>query len=145
MRRAYNLINVLVLCAGLSTATGEAGAQQPGERKIINRVAPAYPALARRLHVIGAVKLEVVIRANGSGGTGLDGTAGRPRSGTEPWKTATDLSRCSARAQRRSSAGGHAQDQARRIRQQVRGKLNQRSGGTPTAASAYASRSYSSV
>jgi len=66
MRRAYNLINVLVLCAGLSTATGEAGAQQPGERKIINRVAPAYPALARRLHVIGAVKLEIVIRANGS-------------------------------------------------------------------------------
>ena len=66
MRRFYNLMSVLALCAGLFTATGEAGAQQSGDRKIINRVAPAYPALARRLHVIGAVKLEVVIRANGS-------------------------------------------------------------------------------
>ena len=44
----------------------ECWGQQPGDRKIINRVAPVYPALARRLHVIGAVKLEIVIRANGS-------------------------------------------------------------------------------
>jgi TonB family protein len=66
MLRVCNLIHVLALCAGLSTTTGECWGQQPGDRKIINRVAPTYPALARRLHVIGAVKLEIVIRANGS-------------------------------------------------------------------------------
>jgi len=66
MRRVCNLINVLALCTGLFTTTVEAQTQQPAARKVIYRVAPAYPDLARRLRVIGAVKLELAIRANGS-------------------------------------------------------------------------------
>src|SRR5260370_10404008 len=66
MHRVCNLINVLAVCAGLFTATGAAQEHKPGNRKVINKVAPAYPALARRLHVTGVVKLEVLIRPNGS-------------------------------------------------------------------------------
>jgi TonB family protein len=36
------------------------------ERKVVSKVKPAYPALARKMNVAGAVKLEVVIAANGT-------------------------------------------------------------------------------
>ncbi len=66
MRRVSKLISVLAVCAGLFSARGAAQGHDPGDRKVINRVAPAYPALARRMHVTGVVKLEVLIRPNGS-------------------------------------------------------------------------------
>ena len=36
------------------------------DRKIKNRVNPSYPEIAKRSHVSGSVKLEVVIAADGS-------------------------------------------------------------------------------
>ena len=66
MRRVGKLMSVLAVCAGLFSARGAAQGHDPGDRKVINRVAPAYPALARRMHVTGVVKLEVLIRPNGS-------------------------------------------------------------------------------
>jgi TonB family protein len=36
------------------------------DRKVVSRVKPAYPALARKMNVTGTVKIEVVIAANGS-------------------------------------------------------------------------------
>lgn len=36
------------------------------DRKVVNRVQPSYPDLARKLNVTGTVKIEVVIAANGS-------------------------------------------------------------------------------
>ncbi len=36
------------------------------ERKAIGKVAPVYPDLARRMHIAGVVKLEVVIQPNGN-------------------------------------------------------------------------------
>jgi protein TonB len=44
-------------------------AQQPESevtRKVVSRVAPVYPALARKLNLHGLVKLEVVIATDGS-------------------------------------------------------------------------------
>jgi TonB family protein len=35
-------------------------------RKVVSRVAPVYPALARKLNLHGLVKLEVVIASDGS-------------------------------------------------------------------------------
>jgi TonB family protein len=55
----------LALFAGLFTRTSTAQAQGYAERKVVNRIAPVYPELAKRMHVSGVVKLEVVIRANG--------------------------------------------------------------------------------
>jgi len=56
----------LALFGGLFTGTSRALPQGHTERKVINRIAPVYPEIAKRLHVSGVVKLEVVIRPNGS-------------------------------------------------------------------------------
>jgi protein TonB len=55
----------LTLCAGVLV---ESGTAQTGHaaRKAIEKVAPVYPQLARRTHIRGMVKLEVVVRPNGS-------------------------------------------------------------------------------
>src|ERR1700674_2054902 len=65
MRRASSLIAVAALFAALLTGTSKA--QTPGheERKVVSRVAPFYPEVAKRMLVGGVVKLEVVVRANG--------------------------------------------------------------------------------
>jgi protein TonB len=36
------------------------------ERKVTSRVTPDYPELARRMHIHGVVKVEAVVRANGT-------------------------------------------------------------------------------
>jgi TonB family protein len=66
MRVRGSLMLVLAVCAGLFPRPGIADGQDHADRKVINRVAAVYPALARRMHVGGVVKLEVAIRANGS-------------------------------------------------------------------------------
>ena len=48
----------LVLCAGAVFAA-------PTQRAIVSRVSPAYPELARRMHVSGKVVLLVTIQADG--------------------------------------------------------------------------------
>jgi TonB family protein len=57
--------------AGLSLAlfgSGflQASAAQETTRKVIARTAPTYPELAKRMHVAGKVKLEVVVLASGA-------------------------------------------------------------------------------
>ena len=37
-----------------------------GERKVAARVAPNYPDLARKMHIHGVVKIEAIVRANGT-------------------------------------------------------------------------------
>ncbi len=41
-------------------------AQAQDARKVVNRVSPVYPALARKMNVAGAVKIEATITANGN-------------------------------------------------------------------------------
>jgi TonB family protein len=36
------------------------------ERKVSSRVAPVYPELAKKMHIHGIVKVEAVVRSNGS-------------------------------------------------------------------------------
>jgi TonB family protein len=36
------------------------------ERKIASRVAPVYPELAKKMHIHGVVRVEVMVRPNGS-------------------------------------------------------------------------------
>jgi TonB family protein len=52
------LASGLVLCAGAALAA-------PTQRAIVSRVSPAYPELARRMHVSGKVVLLVTIQADG--------------------------------------------------------------------------------
>jgi TonB family protein len=41
-------------------------APSASERKVISRVAPSYPDLAKKMHLQGAVRIEAVVRPNGS-------------------------------------------------------------------------------
>jgi TonB family protein len=59
------------LCAAfllllLSLVFGEVVLGQDLNRKVIARTAPSYPELAKRMHLSGKVKLEVVIAPEGS-------------------------------------------------------------------------------
>jgi TonB family protein len=66
MRRAGSLIVTLALLASMFMRTSSAQAQDRAERKVVSRVAPVYPELAKGRHIGSAVKVVVVIRANGT-------------------------------------------------------------------------------
>jgi TonB family protein len=55
-----------LLLAGLGTCFVQASLAEEASRKVIARVAPAYPELARRMHVTGKVKVEVTITPAGT-------------------------------------------------------------------------------
>lgn len=50
----------------LHSYCGAQTAETTGKRKVVNKVAPFYPELARRMNLSGAVKVEVVVAPNGS-------------------------------------------------------------------------------
>ena len=56
----------LGLVAALSQPQAFAQENRQSERKVINKIAPAYPDLARRLSIHGSVKVGIVIAPNGS-------------------------------------------------------------------------------
>jgi TonB family protein len=66
MRRAGSFIIALALCAGRFTQISVAQKKDHAERRVVDKIAPAYPDLAKQMHITGAVKIEVVVRANGS-------------------------------------------------------------------------------
>ena len=59
-------VRVLLACFLLVVVSGLSVAQNASERKVTLRVTPACPELARRMHIQGAVKLEVVVKPNGT-------------------------------------------------------------------------------
>jgi TonB family protein len=66
LRRFACISIVLVLCcAGIAAAQNSTSASG-SERKVTTRVAPPYPDLAKKLHLHGTVKVEAVVRANGT-------------------------------------------------------------------------------
>jgi outer membrane biosynthesis protein TonB len=66
MHRGGSLLVALALCGVALTLAGTAQTEDHGARRAIEKVAPVYPELAKRAHIQGAVKLEVVVRPNGS-------------------------------------------------------------------------------
>ena len=66
MRRVGSLMVAVTLCAGLLAWTGRAQAGERAERKAITKVPAAYPEIAQLYHIRGVVKLEVVVREDGS-------------------------------------------------------------------------------
>ena len=65
MGRAGRLVVALALCACAFIGTGSTQAQDQHERKVVVRIPPVYPELAKRMHMGGVVKLDVLILANG--------------------------------------------------------------------------------
>jgi TonB family protein len=65
MHRSLKFITVgLVLFTCLAVAQTAPGSAS--ERKVSARVAPNYPELAKKMHLRGMVKIEAVVRPNGS-------------------------------------------------------------------------------
>lgn len=60
-----NRVLYALIFAGLAISPGLAGQEQI-ERKVIERVAPIYPELARRANLTGSVRIEATVRPNGS-------------------------------------------------------------------------------
>lgn len=56
---------ILIALPGLMTAQ-ETAQRGNSERKVLTRLAPDYPQLARQMHIEGVVKVEAVVRPNGS-------------------------------------------------------------------------------
>ena len=62
---------VLILASIIALASNLASAQSStvtsgSERKISSRVAPVFPELAKKMHIHGMVKVEAVVRPNGT-------------------------------------------------------------------------------
>jgi TonB family protein len=67
MRRPVTLITLALIALMTSVGTAQsARASTNSERKVASRVAPNYPALAKKMHIHGLVRLEAVVRTNGS-------------------------------------------------------------------------------
>ena len=58
-----NIIRIAIVAIALSGLI--ALAQEASGRKVKHTVSPAYPELAKKMQVSGAVKLEVVVESNG--------------------------------------------------------------------------------
>jgi len=65
MRKA--LIYVVVILTAFAAVTAAQSSNPPvSDRKVTSRVAPSYPDLARRIRLIGTVKIEAVVKPNGT-------------------------------------------------------------------------------
>jgi TonB family protein len=64
-RKATTIALVLIALTTVMMAQNNAPAANGG-RKVVVRVEPTYPELAKRMHLQGVVKIEVVVRPNGS-------------------------------------------------------------------------------
>jgi len=65
MRRVVALVSIV--CQATSFACGQNASAEAGPgRKVIARVAPAYPEPARKVHLQGVVKVVGVVRRNGT-------------------------------------------------------------------------------
>ena len=56
---------IAVLSATLVFAQG-GSSPSPSDRRVANRIAPVYPDLARKMHIHGVVRVEAVVRPNGT-------------------------------------------------------------------------------
>jgi TonB family protein len=59
-------LGVLLLGLTLDTVMLAQEPQVDGPRKIVSRINPIYPELARKMHLEGAVKLQVTVAPNGT-------------------------------------------------------------------------------
>jgi TonB family protein len=66
MRIRVFLITVALMAFSTSLTIAQSTAPAALERKIAARVAPNYPDLAKKMHIHGVVRVEAVVRPNGS-------------------------------------------------------------------------------
>ena len=58
-------VAVAIIVMSFTQLQAQSVSSSASERKVVERVAPAFPELARRMHIHGTVKIEAVVRPNG--------------------------------------------------------------------------------
>ncbi|HTT22283.1 MAG TPA: energy transducer TonB [Candidatus Sulfotelmatobacter sp.] len=66
MRSGVLILTFLVVFSSVAAHAQSTTVASGSERKIASRVAPAYPELAKKMHIHGVVRIEAVVRPNGS-------------------------------------------------------------------------------
>lgn len=65
--RSGLIILAFIVALSSSLAHGQSPTIPSGsDRKVASRVAPVYPDLARKMHIHGVVRVEAIVRPNGS-------------------------------------------------------------------------------
>jgi TonB family protein len=64
-RALFTIVALIALTTSIACAQN-ASAAANSERKVASRVAPSYPELAKKMHIHGVVRVEAVVKANGS-------------------------------------------------------------------------------
>ena len=67
MRSGVLVLAIIVtLASALVSAQSSTTVSSGAERKVAARVAPVYPELAKKMHIHGMVKVEAIVRPNGT-------------------------------------------------------------------------------
>jgi TonB family protein len=66
MWRPVSFLAVAVIALASVVTAQNAPASPPSERKVTARAAPVYPDLAKKMHIHGTVRVEALVRSNGS-------------------------------------------------------------------------------
>jgi TonB family protein len=66
MRKTSLLLAVALLATATTMVAAQTASSAGSDRKIAARVAPVYPELAKRMHIHGVVRVEAVVRPNGT-------------------------------------------------------------------------------
>lgn len=62
----YALILIAIVVSLTSWTLAQHSPDSEAARKVVTRVAPSYPELAKRMHIEGSVKIEAMVRPNGT-------------------------------------------------------------------------------
>jgi TonB family protein len=66
MRKTLLLLAVALLATATTMVAAQTASSAASDRKVAARVAPVYPELAKRMHIHGVVRVEAVVRPNGT-------------------------------------------------------------------------------
>lgn len=67
MRRSVLILTGIIVALTLSAASAQsASGASTSDRKVSTRVTPVYPELAKKMHIHGAVRVEAIVRPNGT-------------------------------------------------------------------------------
>ena len=67
MRRSGLVLSAVIVSLMTTLASAQsASVSTNSDRKIAAKLAPVYPELAKKMHIHGTVKVEAIVRANGS-------------------------------------------------------------------------------
>ena len=66
MRRSVSFVAVVLIALTATFVISQDTPPTNPDRRVLSRVIPTYPELAKKMHIHGMVRLEAVVRTNGT-------------------------------------------------------------------------------